>query len=117
MRVKTFEADSTPEAMREIRRELGPDAIIVRTEETKPGARGLFGGKARVQVTAALPAAKGAPGTKVAARKATADRAPAGLARAPVADDPVARPPADQAALREMQQQVRELRGVVARLS
>ena len=56
MKLRTFKAASMPLALAEVKRELGPEAVIVRTRSFKQG--GLFGLRARsmVEITAYPPA-------------------------------------------------------------
>lgn len=51
MYVKKFEADTMEEALRSIKQELGPDAIILKTVNNK-GLKGAF--KKKVEITAAI---------------------------------------------------------------
>jgi len=54
MVVKTYKARNTTEAMTQVKRDLGPEAVILRVKETRrPGLKGVFGGKL-VLVTAAV---------------------------------------------------------------
>lgn len=53
MRVKKFQAKSMPDAMKQVKAELGPNAIILHSRETGKGLFGLFGGRG-VEVTAAI---------------------------------------------------------------
>lgn len=54
MRIKKFVANSMPEAMKQIKEELGNDAIILNSKEIKtPGFFGLFARK-KIEVTAML---------------------------------------------------------------
>jgi flagellar biosynthesis GTPase FlhF len=52
MHVRKFEADSLEEALKDIKRELGPDAIILKTITNK-GLKGAFK-KKRIEITAAI---------------------------------------------------------------
>ncbi|GAB4246361.1 flagellar biosynthesis protein FlhF [Deferrisoma sp.] len=54
MRVKKFQAVDMAEALRKIKEELGPDAVILSTRQVKPG-KGVFGmlGRPILEVTAA----------------------------------------------------------------
>ncbi len=54
MRVKKYQAVDMPEALRQIKEELGPDAVILSTRQIKPG-KGVFGmlGRPILEVTAA----------------------------------------------------------------
>ncbi|EQC47484.1 GTPase [Bacteriovorax sp. Seq25_V] len=52
MYVRKFEADSLEEALSDIKRELGPDAIILKTTSSK-GLKGAFM-KKRIEITAAI---------------------------------------------------------------
>ena len=53
MYTKTFEADTLDEALKAIKFELGPDAIILKTTTNK-GLKGAFK-KKRIEITAAIP--------------------------------------------------------------
>jgi len=55
MQVKTFEAKTMAEALSNVKNEMGPDAVIISTKNTRKGA-GSFGlfGVPRVEVTAAM---------------------------------------------------------------
>lgn len=52
MYVRKFEADSLEEALKDIKQELGPDAIILKTVTNK-GLKGAFK-KSRIEITAAI---------------------------------------------------------------
>ena len=52
MYVKKFEADTLDDALQSVKRELGPDAIILKTITNK-GLKGAFK-KSRVEITAAI---------------------------------------------------------------
>ena len=52
MYVRKFEADSLEEALKSVKRELGPDAIILKTITNK-GLKGAFR-KNRIEITAAI---------------------------------------------------------------
>jgi flagellar biosynthesis protein FlhF len=52
MYVRKFEADSLEEALKDIKRELGPDAIILKTLTNK-GLKGVFN-KKKIEITAAI---------------------------------------------------------------
>ena len=52
MYVRKFEADTLDEALKSIKRELGPDAIILKTVTNK-GIKGAFK-KNRIEITAAI---------------------------------------------------------------
>lgn len=52
MYVRKFEADSIEEALRDIKRELGPDAVILKTITNK-GLKGAFK-KKKIEITAAI---------------------------------------------------------------
>ncbi len=78
MRVKKFQAKSMPDAMKQVKAELGPNAIILHSRETGKGLFGLFGGKG-VEVTAAVDDAAKLSSEKDAPAKPSA--APAPLSR------------------------------------
>lgn len=82
MRVKKFQAVDMPEAIRRIKEELGPDAVILSTRQVKP--QGPFGLLARplLEVTAAAGIPEPPP-PPPPARPAPMPRAPS---RAPAAD-------------------------------
>ncbi|NOY46170.1 MAG: flagellar biosynthesis protein FlhF, partial [Deltaproteobacteria bacterium] len=54
MKVRKFQAVDMAEALRKIKEELGPDAVILSTRQVKPG-KGVFGllGRPILEVTAA----------------------------------------------------------------
>ena len=52
MHIRKFEANSLDEAFKEIKRELGPDAIILKTVTNK-GVKGVFK-KSKIEITAAI---------------------------------------------------------------
>ena len=53
MHVRKFEADTLDEALRNIKRELGPDAIILKTITNK-GLRSALSKKKKIEITAAI---------------------------------------------------------------
>ncbi len=53
MQVKVFEAEDMPSALRMIKDELGPDALILSSRTIRKGGMGLFG-KPMLEVTAAI---------------------------------------------------------------
>jgi len=53
MQVKIFEAEDMASGLRQIRRELGPDALILSTRTIKNGALGVLG-KKTLEITAAI---------------------------------------------------------------
>ena len=52
MYVRKFEADTIEEALKDIKRELGPDAVILKTITNK-GLKGAFK-KKKIEITAAI---------------------------------------------------------------
>jgi flagellar biosynthesis protein FlhF len=74
LRVKKYQAVDMPEALRMIRDELGPDAVILSTRQIKPG-KGVFGllGRPLLEVTAATdldaPSRKAPPRREPGVRK------------------------------------------------
>ena len=52
MYVRKFESDTIEEALRDIKRELGPDAVILKTITNK-GLKGAFK-KKKIEITAAI---------------------------------------------------------------
>lgn len=53
MLVKTFEADSMSQALKMVKEELGPDALIISSRSVRRNGLGLLG-KPRVEITAAI---------------------------------------------------------------
>ncbi len=51
--VRTYRARSMPEALERVKRELGPDAVILGTRTLPAGALGALKSRARVEITAA----------------------------------------------------------------
>ena len=58
MQVRVFEAENMQSALRRVKRELGPKAIIISTRTVRKGTTGVFG-KPKLEVTAALEADNG----------------------------------------------------------
>lgn len=54
MYTKTFEADSLDEALKKVKFELGPDAVILKTV-TNSGIKGAISKKKKIEITAAIP--------------------------------------------------------------
>lgn len=54
MNIKRFIADSNREALRMVKKEMGPDAVILRTRNLRPGSGEGENGRKRVEVTAAI---------------------------------------------------------------
>ncbi|HHT62339.1 MAG: flagellar biosynthesis protein FlhF [Bacillota bacterium] len=54
MRIKRYVGDNVAEAMGKIKRELGPDAVILHTRKFKEGGFWGFFGKTRIEITAAI---------------------------------------------------------------
>lgn len=52
MKLKTFRANSMADALAEVRRDLGPDAVILHTRSFKSGALLGLGGRPMVEITA-----------------------------------------------------------------
>ncbi|MBT4137331.1 MAG: hypothetical protein HOE48_05415 [Candidatus Latescibacteria bacterium] len=85
MRIKKFVAASMPEALKQVKADLGPQAVILNTRTLRKSGKLGLSGKGQVEVTAALdeggtgalkrPAKKG-PSAPVAARTETARRLP-----------------------------------------
>lgn len=59
MRVRVFEAENMQSALRQVKEELGPKAIIISTRTVRKGKTGVFN-KPKLEVTAALEAEEGA---------------------------------------------------------
>jgi flagellar biosynthesis protein FlhF len=76
MKIKTFHALSMQDALRSIREELGPDAVILSTKQVKKG-NGMFGlfGRTMVEVAAAVDDGRSSSGR--VERPAPASRQPA----------------------------------------
>jgi len=77
MNLKRYRVNDIKEAMNLIKRDLGPEAIIVSTRQVREGKFGLFG-KTMLEVTAARddkPKAEPAPAKKAAAPSASASAA------------------------------------------
>lgn len=66
MKLKTYRATSMAQALVEVRRDLGPDAVILHTRAYRIGSLLGIGGRSMVEVTAST--RSGAPGTNGAAR-------------------------------------------------
>jgi len=81
MRMKTFQALTMPDALRAIKEELGPDAVILSTREVRTGD-GMFGlfGRTMIEVVAADDS-KPAPVTSAPVLTTTAAPKPAELPR------------------------------------
>jgi len=80
MRLRRFEASTVPDALALVRRDLGPDAVILHARAVPPPAGAAAGG--RVEVMAAVdevaaPAAAALGERRLAARDAAAPNAPA----------------------------------------
>ncbi len=54
MRIRKFIADNTKDALLQVREEMGPQAIILKTKKIKEKTLLGFGGKEKIEVTAAL---------------------------------------------------------------
>lgn len=54
MNIKRFIADSNREALLMVKKEMGPDAVILRTRTLRPGPGGQENSRKRVEVTAAV---------------------------------------------------------------
>lgn len=54
MRVKRFTGDSVTDTMRKIKRELGPEAVILQTRQIKEGGLLGFFSRTRIEITAAV---------------------------------------------------------------
>lgn len=63
--LKTYRSNSMAGALAEVKKDLGPDAVILRTRNYKSGGTLGFGGKTVVEITAArdAPAGNGQPAT------------------------------------------------------
>ncbi len=85
MRIKKYVADSMPEALKLVKADLGPRAVILNTRTVKKGSKLGILGKGQVEVTAAADATRGKIRKKPAPKK-TATSQPSGAdqeARAP----------------------------------
>ncbi|MCM2674723.1 hypothetical protein [Alkalicoccobacillus plakortidis] len=68
MKLKKFQAESMPEALNQIRTELGSDAVILHTKEITAGGWFGFFAKKKLEVTAAVdPVSNVTPNPKVVA--------------------------------------------------
>ena len=54
MNIKKYIADSAPEAIRMVKKEMGPDAVILETRTIRPSGNGPTGAAERIEVTAAV---------------------------------------------------------------
>ncbi len=76
MKLKTFRANSMADALADVRRDLGPDAVILHTRSFKSGSLLGIGGKPMVEITAsnaeARDAAHGSPTPRPGARPTSA---------------------------------------------
>ncbi|MEQ8769944.1 MAG: flagellar biosynthesis protein FlhF [Phycisphaerales bacterium] len=76
MKLKTFRANSMADALADVRRDLGPDAVILHTRSFKAGALLGIGGKPMVEITASnaetREPANGSPAPRPGARPTTA---------------------------------------------
>jgi|YelNatPaOPRAMG01_1025707.scaffolds.fasta_scaffold29835_2 flagellar biosynthesis protein FlhF len=54
MKIKEFEAQTLKECLNQVRQEMGPEAVILETKKKRVGGFLGFGGKERIQITAAL---------------------------------------------------------------
>jgi flagellar biosynthesis protein FlhF len=70
MKLKTFQAQTMADALAAVRKDLGPDAMILHTRSYRVGSWLGFGGKNMVEITAS--AGEGSAKTKRAARPAPA---------------------------------------------
>jgi flagellar biosynthesis protein FlhF len=52
MNIQTFRADNMHEALQQVRRELGPDAAVLRTREVRGGLMRWLLGKSQVEICA-----------------------------------------------------------------
>ncbi|NQU43990.1 hypothetical protein HQ520_11950, partial [bacterium] len=71
MQIRKFYASNLPAAIRDVRRTLGPDAVILSTRNlsSQDAAVIVNGGRATVEVTAAREPAEAAPPKPVASRR------------------------------------------------
>ncbi len=90
MRILKFEAPSVQEALRQVRQELGPEAVILYTKKVRRGGLFGFGGEEVAEVTAGVDSA--APAPEAAARERAPKPAPPGAVAAPPAFRPPVQP-------------------------
>ena len=69
MRIKKYVADSMPEALKLVKADLGPKAVILNTRTVKKGSKLGILGKGQVEVTAAADATRGKIRKKPAPKK------------------------------------------------
>lgn len=123
MQIKTFRALDMREALRAVKEELGPDAVILSTQEIKSGdpVFGLFS-RAMVEVTAAVDRAETRPAPRPGPVERTAKKAAAGpqtgaRPSAPFSDQMMAaaalQPLRDD--LAQLKEDIRRLRGLTDR--
>ena len=55
MKLKTYTADTMAQALAQVRKDLGPDAMILHTRSYRTGAWFGIGGKNMVEITASSP--------------------------------------------------------------
>lgn len=123
MQIKTFRALDMREALRAVKEELGPDAVILSTQEIKNGdpVFGLFS-RAMVEVTAAVDRTETRPAPRPGPAERTAKKAAAGpqtgaRPSAPFSDQMMAaaalQPLRDD--LAQLKEDIRRLRGLTDR--
>ena len=61
MRIKKYVASSMPEALKQVKADLGPRAVILNTRTLQKGGKFGLGKKGQVEVTAAVDAEKSLP--------------------------------------------------------
>ena len=124
MRVKKFVARSLPEAMVQVKAELGPEAVILHTNEIKVGGFLGFFGSRMIQVMAAVEATRPSPAAPASAPRPLAPApapAPAEPQFAPalerLAPAAMEAPAAEVAAVREEMADMKAMMGqIISRL-
>jgi len=110
MRIKKYVAESMPEALKQVKADLGPNAVILNTRNLRKSSRLGLGGKGQVEVTAAIDAgtASGKRPAKKAARPSKTAKKP--LARsASVQKFPVQEMASDPQWADRLSQQIKHL--------
>ena len=90
MRIKKYVAESMPEALKQVKADLGANAVILNTRTLRKSSRLGLGGKGQVEVTAAIDA--GAVSGKRPAKKATRPAGSPATAKKALPSKPIQRP-------------------------
>src|SRR5579859_2001314 len=81
MRVKKFQAATLPEALRAVKRELGPDAVIIHSHRVPQSGLKALLGKDQFEVVAAVDGVAKAPATAGRGREEASPPQPAPASR------------------------------------